>query len=420
MDLLKLPSDWVYQKLGSLCIQGITKGTTPTTYGFQYQQSGIPFIKIENLTPPIVEKTQIKAFVPPGFNQRFSRSILKPNDILFSIAGTLGKVAIVPSELDGANTNQALAIIRLNCEKADNKYVMYFLMSPFIASYIANSKVVAAQPNISLTQLANFKIPIPYPNDPPRSLETQRRIVARLEALLAEVAEARKLQEQITEDTEELPEAFLGEVFTTKDGWQPQAISEFADVKGGKRLPKGQPFADGTSDFPYLRVVDFKNFSIDQGELRYLTPETRERIKHYTISKDDVYISIAGTNGQVGTDPADLDGANLTENAAKIVIHPEYKHKVDNKFLAYYLASPLGKLQIQQGTKAAGQPKLALMRIETIEVPLPDIDIQQQVVNYIDSVRAEIREMQRAQQENSELIAQLEQSLLAQAFRGEL
>ncbi len=110
----------------------------------------------------------------------------------------------------------------------------------------------------------------------------------------------------------------------------------------------------------------------------------------------------------------------MTENAAKIVFHPEYKEKIDPKFVAYYLASPHGKQQIKKYTMAAGQPKLALIRIQTIEVPLPDINIQKNIVNRIDSIREEITEMQRAQYENAELLEQTEQSLLAQAFCGEL
>ena len=154
--------------------------------------------------------------------------------------------------------------------------------------------------------------------------------------------------------------------------------------------------------------------------MKYLTPEIQQKIRRYTISKDDVYISIAGTIGSVGTIPPELDGSNLTENAAKIVFHPEYKEKIDPKFIAYYLASPHGKEQIKKYTMAAGQPKLALVRIQAIEVPLPDINIQRSTVNRIDAIRDEIAEMELAQKENTELLAQTEQSFLAQAFRGEL
>lgn len=235
------------------------------------------------------------------------------------------------------------------------RYLYHFLRS----QPLTDLQQAAAIPGLNREILYGVEIPIPYPDEPARSMETQRRIVTQLEALLAEVSEARKLQDKIGEDMQGLPKAYLDEVFSGKTAWQNRPIRIFANVKGGKRLPKGQPFAEVQTEFPYLRVVDFKDFSIDTSNLKYLTPQTQEKIKRYTISKDDIYISIAGTIGLVGTIPTELDGGNLTENAAKIVIHPEYKDKMDVRFLVYYLASPSGKKQIQSRTKAAGQPKLA-------------------------------------------------------------
>ena len=296
------------------------------------------------------------------------------------------------------------------------RYLYHFLRSQPLSSLQQS----AAIPGLNRDVLYSVEIPIPFPKEPARSLETQRRIVLRLETLLGEVKSARELQESIEEDTGQLLDAFLGETFSEKSNWDVFPISRFAEVKGGKRLPKGEKFAEGTTEFPYLRVVDFKDFSIEKESLKYLTPEIQQTIRRYTISKEDVYISIAGTIGLVGTIPPELDGSNLTENAAKIVFRPEYKEKIDPLFIAYYLASPSGKEQIRKYTMAAGQPKLALIRIQTIEVPLPDITIQKSIVNRISTIREEISEMQHAQRENAELLDQTEQSLLAQAFRGEL
>lgn len=301
-------------------------------------------------------------------------------------------------------------------ESLYSKYLYHFLRS----QPLSELKQSAAIPGLNRDALYSVEVPIPYPNDPVRSLETQKRIVLRLETLLGEVKSARELQESIEEDTGQLLDAFLGETFSEKSNWDVFPISRFAEVKGGKRLPKGEKFAEGTTEFPYLRVVDFKDFSIEKESLKYLTPEIQQTIRRYTISKEDVYISIAGTIGLVGTIPPELDGSNLTENAAKIVFRPEYKDKIDPLFIAYYLASPLGKEQIRKYTMAAGQPKLALIRIQTIEIPLPDINVQKSIVNRISTVREEIYEMQHAQRENAELLEQTEQSLLAQAFRGEL
>src|SRR4051794_29807175 len=95
--------------------------------------------------------------------------------------------------------------------------------------------------------------------------------------------------------------------------WKWVKLGEVAKVKGGKRLPKGEPYAVKKTDFPYLRVVDFENMSINQTDLKYLNEHTQKQIKNYTITSDDLYISIAGTIGRVGMIPATLSGSNITE-----------------------------------------------------------------------------------------------------------
>ena len=95
-------------------------------------------------------------------------------------------------------------------------------------------------------------------------------------------------------------------------------ISSFAKVKGGKRLPKGADLQDEQTQHPYIRVTDMLDDGLNLSQIKYISREVHDKIKRYTIRPDDVYISIAGTIGRVGMIPKELEGSNLTENAAKI------------------------------------------------------------------------------------------------------
>ena len=158
-------------------------------------------------------------------------------------------------------------------------------------------------------------------------------------------------------------------------------IGEFGKVKGGKRLPKGETYADHETRHPYIRVVDMVNHSVNIPALVYLTEATQEKISRYTISSKDIYISIAGTIGQVGAIPESIDGANLTENAAKIVLNNDAP--VDRDYLIWYLSLPAGAKQIEDKTMHTTQPKLALYRIEEIEVLIPQIDEQRNFAAFV-------------------------------------
>ena len=163
--------------------------------------------------------------------------------------------------------------------------------------------------------------------------------------------------------------------------WSFCKVGDVCDVLGGKRLPKGHVYSDNKTTYPYVRVVDFKNMGIDITSLKYLKPETTKEISKYTISKNDLYISIAGSIGRVGIIPEFLDNAYLTENAGKLC-----KIKIDKKFLCHVLNSQYCQQQISTLTKSTTQPKLALFRIKEISLPVPPLNEQKRIVAKIEEL----------------------------------
>src|SRR5215831_648619 len=90
----------------------VTKGTTPTTIGRRFTHRGIKFIKVETVAPDGHFIVGREAHIDPETNAILRRSQLAEGDILFSIAGALGRSTIVDASWLPANTNQAFAIIR--------------------------------------------------------------------------------------------------------------------------------------------------------------------------------------------------------------------------------------------------------------------------------------------------------------------
>ena len=164
-------------------------------------------------------------------------------------------------------------------------------------------------------------------------------------------------------------------------------LSSFCAVKGGKRIPKGLSYVETPTGHPYIRVADFSAGTVDTSNLIYITDDVFNKIKAYTISSDDVYISIAGTIGTVGTIPSSLSGANLTENAAKLVFD---KKKVNKDYLAAILTSSVVQEQIINATKTVGVPKLALHRIENLQIQLPALDVQNEIAEHVNEVKRKI------------------------------
>ena len=142
----------------------ITKGTTPTTLGYGFQDEGINFLKIECFDENgglIPEKV---AFISDECNEKLRRSQLKAGDVLFSIAGAIGRVAIVTDEMLPANTNQALAIIRISDGDVYLPYIKLILTSPIVKKQFEKKKQGVAQLNLSLKDINEILIPLPDKN----------------------------------------------------------------------------------------------------------------------------------------------------------------------------------------------------------------------------------------------------------------
>ena len=148
--------DWEEVKLGDLC-EVITKGTTPK----QFLESGVNFIKAESLTDTGSFIRSKFASVSTEIHDTFlKRSILQAGDLLFSIAGTIGRVAKVTADILPANTNQALAILRPKSHV--NSDLIYCILKSSYFQELADGKVVhAVQPNLSLGEISNSCIRLP-------------------------------------------------------------------------------------------------------------------------------------------------------------------------------------------------------------------------------------------------------------------
>lgn len=174
----------------------------------------------------------------------------------------------------------------------------------------------------------------------------------------------------------------MSELYELPDGWEWKTIDEFATIKSGKRVPKGKKLLDNTTPYPYIRVTDFSdNGTVDSTDIKYITEEIYQQIKNYTITDEDIYISVAGTIGKTGIIPSSLNGANLTENAVKIVFD---NSKYDKNFIFNFTNSITFMEQIGLATKTVAMPKLAIKRLKEVYIPLPPLQEQQRIVSQLD------------------------------------
>ncbi|AYB89945.1 restriction endonuclease subunit S [Salmonella enterica subsp. enterica serovar Elomrane] len=198
--------------------------------------------------------------------------------------------------------------------------------------------------------------------------------------------------------------------------WVKTTIGVICEVKGGKRLPKGKALLNTATEHPYIRVTDFENGSVNLSTIKYLDSDTYSAISNYTISKNDLYISIAGTIGLIGEIPEQLDNANLTENAAKLC----FILGTDKKYLKHVLSSNKTIEQFDDKTTSSGQPKLALFRIRDCEFPYAPINEQKIIAEKLDTLLAQVDSTKARLEQIPQILKRFRQAVLAAATSGKL
>ena len=247
----ELPQGWEWERLGILS-HLITKGTTPTSVGHVFTNTGVNFLKIENLDRGRIEKTSISQFISDETNEALSRSQLEAGDIVFSIAGTIGKTAIIYEEDLPANTNQALAIIRGTGSVFDQNFLRMQLDS-FVAEKTRSRARGGAMPNVSLGDLSVLVAPIP-------PLAEQQRIVAKVDELFALCDQLEQHSEHQIDAHKQLVETVLATLVESENvddlatNWQ--RLAEHFDTLFSGALTSTAGIGNGGGEWAIDRLKD--------------------------------------------------------------------------------------------------------------------------------------------------------------------
>ncbi|HHR6404545.1 TPA: restriction endonuclease subunit S [Providencia alcalifaciens] len=402
--LYKLPDGWSWEILGDVC----TKVTDGSHNPPKAVETGLPMLSSRNVMDYGLIWDNFRLIPEEAFERENKRTQISDGDVLLTIVGTIGRSCVIRN-LDKPFTLQRSVAV-LSTEKLIPEFLSYQLKAPSIQECFLSNAKGSAQKGIYLNQLKLLRLVYPPINE-------QKRIVQKLDLLLTRIDTAiEHLQESVILKNALLQSALDGQFFAITDR---MTIESLAEIKGGKRLPKGEKLSDDVTDHPYIRVADFTDKgTVDLSGIKYISKDIHEQIKRYVISKNDLYISIAGTIGKTGFVPPELDGANMTENAAKLVI--KNKQQLNLSYLYLFTLTSDFSAQAGLATKTVAQPKLALTRLSKIEIPICSLEEQKALVSTIEALKRKIHDAEESILNKIEDLKSLKASILDSAFKGEL
>ena len=327
-----------------------------------------------------------------------STRLLPPNTVLFSSRAPIGYVAIAAKEMC---TNQGFKSVIPN---ADTDYMFLYYLLKYNRDSIENMGSGTTFKEVSGNTMNSIKVRVPVDK------EEQRRIGAILSAIDDRIEQNTAINENLLQQAV----AIFDNALEQSKHISHAELGSFADVKGGKRLPKGVNLITTPNLHPYIRVRDLNDvvFASLSANYEYVDDETQKTISRYITSTGDVLISIVGTIGLTAIVDKSLDKANLTENCVKVTnlrgISPEY--------LILFLRSQNGVKEIQKGTVGAVQAKLPIKNIQSINIPLLPQSEMQSLNNTLTTLFSQIS----TNTAESKCLASIRDSLLPQLMNGEI
>jgi type I restriction enzyme S subunit len=356
-----------------------------------------------------IKEVEIKPYaeVARGF------TYFEENDILFAkITPSMqnGKCAIAHDLLDGFGFGSTEFHVLRPDRRVIPEWIFYYLRRLQLRLEAKEHFLGAVgQQRVPENFLAVTLIPLPP------SIDLQRRIVGRVESLLVDLREAQNTLESMRQDIDQVTNSVLKEIFddlfTSAQGWRENLVEElcYAPQYGYTQSATFEPVGP-----KFLRITDIQDDRVDWNLVPYCQIPA-ERLSTYLLQRGDILFARTGAT----TGKTFLIGESPTAVFASYLIRLRAKENILPELLAWFFKSRLYWDQIELGGSA--QPNMNAQLLKKVKVRYPQsIQTQQWIVNYLDSIQDDVGELRNTLREDEEILNQVEEGILNQAFRGKL
>ena len=389
------------KQLSNLC-KVITKGTTPTSIGYNFSDNGIIFLRVQNINGGQVNYEQQTLFIDELTHKALSRSQILAGDILVSIAGTIGRAGIVPENAPPLNCNQAVAIVRTN-GSIFRPYLRHWLESNDAQSQMIGSTVTGTIANLSLTQIGNLRVPLP-------PIAEQKRIAEILDRTQSLISKRKEAIAKLDTLTQSIFIEMFGDPVTNPKGWKTQPLRLICDEIND--CPHSTP-AWTEHGVICLRTSNLTKGGWNWDDTRFVTEETyHERSKRGYIQTNDIILSREGTVGIAAIVTSEM---KVSMGQRLVQVRPSSSY-LTSEFLLRYLLYVLEPTRLSRLMVGSTSQHLNVKELRDLSIPNPPISLQQKFSDQM-VILEKLKATHRASL--SELQA-LFASLQHRAFRGEL
>ncbi|MBO0186828.1 restriction endonuclease subunit S [Vibrio parahaemolyticus] len=404
--LYKLPDGWEWQKLADVVVK--TENLNPLKHADQLWT----YIDISSVDRDRFAVTDPKEILGKDAPSRAKKHV-QLNDVIFATTRpNLKNIALVRDEYSSPVASTGFCILRAN-KKVLPAYLFYFVTTDFVQAQIEPYVGGASYPAITDGNLKKAPIPIP-------SIEEQKRIVEKLDALLTRIDTAIEHLQESVALADALSQNGLDVYFAELTETNPElTLSKLADFISGYAFKSGDFTSESGIKPIKITNVGVNEFSENAEEFLPASYETE--YQRFAAKTNDIVIALTRPiiNGglKVCRVPEAYSGALVNQRVAAITSHN--KHVLD--FIYLYLQSSRTKNYVLEKSKSLNQPNLSITDLKNLTLPLPVND--EAIAKAVADCNALISKARQSKAEISEKITMMQQlkaSILDSAFKGEL
>ena len=399
-----MKAGWTTKTIADVC--SVVNGGTPKTGVSEYWDGAHQWItpaEMGKRSTPYVAKTE-RSITDAGI-QNSSARLLPPLSVILSSRAPIGHLVI---NTEPMATNQGCKGL-VPSDDLNHKYLYYYLSS--IVQLLNDLGAGATFKELSGGKLKEVPIPLPQ-------LAEQQRIVAILDEAFEAIAAARANAEQNRLNARALFESYLQSVFSQRgEGWIETTIA--AATGGvftgpfGSLLHKSDYIENG---IPLVNPAHITNVGIEPDLRKTVSKATAQRLSSYIMRTGDIVIGRRGEMGRCAI-VTDVEDGWLC-GTGSFVIKPS--DRCDARYLVRLLRSESCKNQLEKIAGGAVMPNLSNTDLSNFSIMLPPIDMQRSALDKIDTMAEETERLESLYQRKIVALDELKQSLLQQAFSGQL
>jgi type I restriction enzyme S subunit len=356
-------------------------------------EEGNRIIRIQNLTDPTKPYNRTKREIP-------NRLQVQPGDLLVSWSATLG--VFEWSGPDVALLNQHIFRVLPDERCVDKRYLRHGLELALIE--MQRHLHGATMQHVNRGEFLSTKIYLP-------SVEEQRRIAAILDAAEALREKRRQSLAKLDTFTQSIFLDLFGDPIENPRRFKVKPLIEIVDPARPISYGILMPGPEQKIGIAYVRVVDMKEGSIDLGSVRKTTLEISNEFRRSLLKPGDILLSIRGHVGRLAIVPTELDGANITQDTARLAVKG-----AEAVFVCECLRAPGFQRWMTKHTKGAAVRGINLGDVKLIPITLPPLPLQREFAAQVSAVER----LKTAQRASLAKLDALFASLQHHAFRGEL